>query len=233
MRTADFSLKVKALQETGVFTGLASSYAGLDLMGDTVSPGAFAQAIKSQGPYGYPLLWNHDSGSPIGIARVSDSREGLVVNGELVLSDPIAQKTYAHLQAKSVRGISIGYQDVKSEPQAGGGRLLKEIKLYEISLCAIPADPRATVASVKSAAAVLANLRSDSLSTEDRAALTAVLKQLLGKDLDCECDCRACVGGDCEECSNEECQDPNCEGHDRNRAATLAALKELAAELRA
>jgi HK97 family phage prohead protease len=232
MRTADFSLKVKGLQDSGQFTGYASTYNGVDFMGDTICVGAFRQSIASQGAFGYPLLWNHDSGSPIGIARVSDSQAGLVVAGELVLADSVAQRAYALIKASAVRGLSIGFQDVKSEPQGNGGRLLKEIKLFEVSLCAIPADPRALVTSVKSATAVLASLRAGSLTPEDRAGLVRTLKLLLGKDASCECDCPQCLAGDCADCSNPDCEDSNCEGSMNDQAATLSALRSLAAELR-
>ena len=179
--TRDFSLKVKALADEGTFSGLASTYGGIDLLGDTIAPGAFKQAIASQGT-GYPLLWSHNAAEPIGLGRVADSSSGLIVNGTLVMGDPAAQRALLHLKAGSIRGLSIGYQvpDGKSEIQSDGARLLREIKLYEISLVAIPADPRAQVFSVKDATAVLANLRTSDLAPVDRAELLVELKRLLG-----------------------------------------------------
>src|ERR1035437_9416334 len=55
----DFQLKIKALDAGGTFTGLASSYNGVDLIGDTITPGVFKQAIRQQGT-GFPLLFAHD-----------------------------------------------------------------------------------------------------------------------------------------------------------------------------
>lgn len=227
----DFQLKLKSLDAGGSFTGLAATYNGLDLVGDTIVPGSFKQAIQQQGT-GYPLLWAHDQAEPIGIGKVSDSSAGLLVNGTLVMSDPAAIRAHAHLRAGSIKGLSIGYSvpDGKAEIQRDGTRVLREIHLHEISLVAVPADPRAQVLSVKDVSRVLSSLRVDEVPADDKATLLAALRKLLGtKDALCECDCPECLAGDCAQCSNEDCTDPNCEG---SQAETLSALRSLAAELR-
>ena len=154
MYTQDFTLKLKALDDAGTFTGFASTYGGPpDLVGDVIEQGAFAQSIKQQGA-GYPLLWSHDTASPIGVAKVSDDPKGLLVNGSLVLADPQAQIAHAHLKAGSIRAMSIGYDLPRGEGKVSfsddGTRTLREIRLHEISLVAIPANPKAQVTSVKS-----------------------------------------------------------------------------------
>jgi HK97 family phage prohead protease len=154
MLTQDFPLRLKAMDDSGTFTGYASTYGGPpDLVGDIIEPGAFAQSIASQGK-GYPLLWSHRTDEPIGLAKVSDDAKGLVVNGSLVLADPAAQRAHTHLKANTVRGMSIGYDIPRGQGKVtysdDGTRTLKEIKLYEISLVAIPANPKAQVTSVKS-----------------------------------------------------------------------------------
>ncbi len=107
------------------------------------------------------------------------------------------------------------------------------MRLHEISLVAVPADPGAQVTGVKSAQAVLASLRTGTLSPEDRASLVRTLKLLLAKDAACECACPECLDGNCEDCSNTSCDDPNCDdGDDQADQETLSALKQLAAELR-
>ena len=229
--TRDFHLKIKSL-EGGSFTGIAAAYNNEDLTGDVIAPGAFGQAIQSQGG-GYPLLFGHDQTQPLGVGKITDSPAGLVVNGALVMVDPNAQRVHAHMLAGSIKGLSIGFQvpPGKSVDQQNGTRLLREIRLYEISLVAVPANPLAVVTGVKSAQAVLASLRSGSLAPADRTAIVATLQQLLGKDAACRCDCPECLAGDCAACSNPDCVDPNCEGI-QAQAETLSALKALAAELR-
>jgi HK97 family phage prohead protease len=154
MYTQDFQLKVKALDDTGTFTGYGSTYGGdPDWTGDVIEPGAYAQSIKQQGN-GYPLLWSHDQASPIGIAKISDDPKGLIVHGSLLLEDPAAKRAHMHLKAGTIKGLSIGYTlpygTGKITYGDDGTRTLKEIHLHELSLVAVPANPRATVTSVKS-----------------------------------------------------------------------------------
>jgi HK97 family phage prohead protease len=232
MPTRDFTWKVKALDPQGTFSGVASTYSDTpDLQGDLILPGAYAQAIASQGA-GYPLLFAHQQSQPLGVGKISDSREGLIVNGTLVMSDPNAQRAYAHLKAGSLKGLSIGYSvsPDKETFNRDGTRTLTEIRLHEISLTPVPADPGAQVTSVKSAAAVLRGLKSGDLGAEDRAVLVGALRSLLGgKNGLCECDCPECLEGNCADCSDEGCEDPACEG---GMAETLSALRGLLAEMR-
>jgi hypothetical protein len=75
------------------------------------------------------------------------------VNGKLFLEDPNAQKAYIHAKGGSVRGISIGFLHPTGNSvayRADGARVLKQIHLIELSLCPIPAAPRAQITSVKS-----------------------------------------------------------------------------------
>ncbi|HTF69707.1 MAG TPA: HK97 family phage prohead protease [Edaphobacter sp.] len=196
MLTRDFNLKVKGFDQTGSFTGYASTYNGVDLHGDTILAGAFKQAIASQGN-GFPLLWSHQPSEPLGLAKISDSAAGLVVDGSMVMVDPAAQRAYAHLKAGSIKGLSIGYtlpseSSGKTTYNADGTRTIREIKLYEVSLVAIPADPRAIVTSVKSLSQVESLLRGvrpgdlDAVLMEQLRGIDAELKRLLIADDDSE-----------------------------------------------
>jgi hypothetical protein len=57
----------------------------------------------------------------------------------LVLDVPKARETYSLLKAKVLRGLSIGYDTVKSDV-VGGVRRLKELKLFEISVVTLGAN---------------------------------------------------------------------------------------------
>ena len=211
MLTYDFQLKVKALDDTGAFSGYASTYGPpADLCGDIVEPGAFKQAIQQQGK-GYPLLWAHLQSEPLGLARVSDSTTGLVVDGSLLMKDPAAQRAYDHLRLGSFKGISIGYSVPSGAGKVmyadDGTRTLKEIRLHEISLVAVPANSRATVTAVKALPDVRNVLRS--LRDGD---IEDGLAELLDIDREIK---RLLVGHDPQEA----------------RAEALAALRGLAAEL--
>lgn len=240
MLTRDFQLKLKALDDSGAFSGYASTYGPpADMVGDIVERGAFSQSIAQQGK-GYPLLWAHDQASPIGVAKVSDSRDGLICDGSLVMADPIAQRAYAHLKAGSVKGLSIGFTLPNDERKivhgSDGTRSLREVHLHEISLCAIPANPRAQVTGVKSLGEIetlLRSVRATEVNAETLRQLRSIdaeLRRLMRKDDECQCDCPECLAGDCEDCSDPDCDDPNCEANVRQQEAN--ALEMLASDMK-
>jgi HK97 family phage prohead protease len=164
VETLDFQCKgLKSVTDAGTFTGLASTYEK-DLQNDVILPGAFAQAINSQGS-GIPVLWNHDGGSPIGKAKISDSRAGLVCSGSLLLQIQAAQTAFDLMKNDVVRGLSIGFtiDDPSSNVSydADGTRYIKSLHLYEISCVCFPANPGAQITAVKSLSQVEKFLRSE------------------------------------------------------------------------
>jgi HK97 family phage prohead protease len=167
--------------DEGLFSGFASVYDNVDLGGDAVMKGAFSKSIQSQGK-GLPVLWQHRTSQPIGIGKISDTPNGLAINGKLVMEDPLAKRARAHMKAGSVRGLSIGYDAVKSSPRDDGGRNLHEVRLHEVSLVTLPMNPLAEVSSVKALLPTLQALRTDDLEPEDIEDLLAAdryLKRLL------------------------------------------------------
>jgi HK97 family phage prohead protease len=165
MDLKSFPMKLGQIDDAGSFTGWASVYNNVDQGGDAVQRGAFTKSIQSQGR-GITLLWQHRAAEPIGLGRVSDQEKGLQVEGQLLLSDPIAERAYQHLRAGTVKGLSIGYDTVKASPASGGGRLLQELKLWEVSLVTFPMNTATVVDSIKSlhdAERLLCSLRKEDL----------------------------------------------------------------------
>ena len=244
MLTRDFPLRVKGLDESGSFTGYGSTYGPpADLTGDICQAGCFAQSIAQQGA-GVPILFSHKQDEPVGIGKLSDSATGLVVNGQLLMELPTAKKAHLLLKAQVIKGMSIGFTLPRGAGKViynnDGTRTLKEVHVHEISLVAVPADPRAQVVSVKTLGDVQHVLKTihDATDPEVVSALRSInveMKRLLQKDSSCTCDCGECLAGDCVDCSDAECDDPNCEGSMAAQQATeeLAALKALAMELKA
>jgi uncharacterized protein len=159
--TKDLKLFIKALDDdAGTFTGLASVYGNVDLGGDVVEPGAFAKSLADRGGE-VPILWQHDPAQPIGVGKLKDTERGLQVDGELVLDMPTAKGAYAMLKKRVIRGLSIGFEIVKSKV-VNGVRHLIEIKLHEVSLVTFPMNELAQVSAVKAEpdyAAIAAELK--------------------------------------------------------------------------
>jgi uncharacterized protein len=65
-----------------------------------------------------------------------------------VLDVPQAKAAYALLKARALKGLSIGYELLRSTVKSGA-RHLEQIKLFEISLTALPMNELATISNVK------------------------------------------------------------------------------------
>ena len=142
-----FRMAVKSLAEDGSFEGLLSPYNNVDDGGDLVEPGAFTKTLQENGNT-IPALWQHKTDCPIGELSLEDRPDGLWCKGKLLLEVPEATKAYLLMKAKIVKGLSIGYDTIKSQT-VEGVRRLKEIRLWEGSVVTFPMNTLAQVASVK------------------------------------------------------------------------------------
>ncbi|MCK4487098.1 MAG: HK97 family phage prohead protease [Desulfobacterales bacterium] len=156
-KTMDFNFEIKSsdVQESGVFTGYASTFLGTpDSHGDVIMPGAFTKTLAAGGrnKSGIALLWAHRSDEPIGTwTELVQDKKGLKVTGQLIREIPAGDKAYHLLKNGAVKHMSIGYDAVVHEFDSKKKiRYLKEISLWEISLCVFPALLSARVTGVKS-----------------------------------------------------------------------------------
>lgn len=146
-----FALQVKEVDaDTGRFTGYAAVFGNRDSYGDVIEPGAFAKTIADKGG-AFPVLWQHDPWEPIGTSTVmTEDDKGLYVEAEVSMEasgrGPLAMDL---LKRKAIRGLSIGFQVVQQQMDAGLRRLT-EIKLWEFSVVTFPANELALVSGVKS-----------------------------------------------------------------------------------
>lgn len=146
--------------EQGTISGHASVFAGQpggepDAYGDVIARSAFDRTIAAHRAAGTMpvMLWSHDQAHPIG--RWLDMREddrGLWVKGRLNLDSERGREAHAHLKGRDVGGLSIGFRLPEGgyRHQADGTRLLTEIDLAEISVCALAACRGARVTEIKS-----------------------------------------------------------------------------------
>ena len=152
MKTKDFALHVKDVSDEGTFVGYGSIFGNADSYGEIVEPGAFLKSLSRHTmEKSKPLmLWQHNPNEPIGVwDDLAEDAKGLKGTGRLVLETTRGREVYALLKAGAVRGLSIGYREIKAEPD-GNLRRLKELDLMEISVVSFPANRRASVAAVKS-----------------------------------------------------------------------------------
>lgn len=137
----DFNLSIKSVGEDGTFEGLLSVYNVVDLGNDLVEPGAFTKTIhENKGVV--PMLWQHDTKSPIGLLHMTDTAKGLAVRGELELEVSQAREAYALMKRGIVKGLSIGYKAIK-ENVTGNIRRLREVRVFEGSVVTFPMNESA------------------------------------------------------------------------------------------
>lgn len=142
-----FRMAIKSLNEDGTFEGILSPYNNVDDGGDLVEPGAFTKTLQENGNT-IPALWQHKTDCPIGDLTLEDRPDGLWCKGKLLLEIPEAKKAYLLMKAKIVKGLSIGYDTIKSQV-VDGVRRLKEIRLWEGSVVTFPMNTLAQVIDVK------------------------------------------------------------------------------------
>jgi HK97 family phage prohead protease len=139
------------VDRAGVFEGYASLFGAVDLGGDRVMPGAFAQTLRERGAGGVKMLWQHDSHAPLGVwLSIEEDARGLKVRGRLNLAVARAREAHALMREGAVDGLSIGYRTRRATKDARAGvRRLHAVDLYEISVVTFPMQPEARVANVK------------------------------------------------------------------------------------
>lgn len=145
-----FPLEIKSLTKRE-FEGYGSVFGNTDLGGDVVVKGAFDSSIAEwKGKGEMPqMFWMHDpSRVPGKWLDMSEDDNGLYVKGELA-DTPLGNEIHTLLKMDAVRGLSIGYQTVEADWGADDTRLIKQVKLWEVSAVSLPMNPLAQVEHVK------------------------------------------------------------------------------------
>lgn len=148
------SFEVKLAADTGLLEGYASTFGNVDTYGDVVAPGAFLKSLAEHKAAGTmpAMLWQHSPDAPIGVW--TDAREddrGLKVTGRLTLDTKRGAEARA-LVKDGALALSIGFETRESEPE-NGRRVLKDVKLWEISLVTFPANELARITAIKNSVA--------------------------------------------------------------------------------
>jgi hypothetical protein len=138
-------------EDTGVFTGYASVFNGVDSYGDTVLPGAFKKTLKLH--KNFPLTWTHDQREPLGVVYLEEDDKGLKVSrGEMNMDVQSAREKRSLAKQGAITGLSIGFRAVKYNVKKDNtGRELAEIAMGEVALCLFPSDEEARLNEVKCA----------------------------------------------------------------------------------
>lgn len=185
--TAAAPFEVKATDvATRTFEGLSATW-DEDLGGDTIQRGAFARTLDhwkaSGGRRVIPLIDNHAyklKASPSFrdiVGKMVDAREedaGLWTRYS-VARTPAGDDLLALASDGMVTGLSIGYMAIPGATERKGGkRIIKEVRLEEVSPVIFPMNPNAQIDAL-SVKALLDAARRGDLTDEQKAELRALL----------------------------------------------------------
>lgn len=147
-----------------------------DRMGDIVEP------LGAKFTVPMPLLWQHNAEEPIGLVDwAKPNSKGVPFKATIARAGttPMIDKARALIKAGLVRGVSIGFRNLKSEPIDGedsffGPRRFKEWDWLELSAVTIPANAAASIQSIKSIDQQVLQSRSAALGPQQRDPTSAV-----------------------------------------------------------
>ena len=156
------------VKSTGEFAGYGAVFGNVDAYGDVIQEGAFKATLSDWGQGGKlpPMLLQHGGMGltdgdqmPIGKwTKMSEDSRGLYAEGKLINLDTERGKTvYGALKEGVLDGLSIGYRAkefaLRSKPDEPR-RTLKVVDLVELSVVTFPANGKARISAVKSAAEI-------------------------------------------------------------------------------
>jgi HK97 family phage major capsid protein/HK97 family phage prohead protease len=144
-------LDIKAVRDDDrVIEGIASTPTP-DRVGDVVEP----MGVKFKLPM--PLLWQHDSRSPVGnVTFAKATKDGIPFRATIAKTDEPGRlkdrldEAWQSLKLKLVRAVSIGFSINAYEILKEGGWRITDWEWLELSLVTIPANAEATITSIRS-----------------------------------------------------------------------------------
>lgn len=154
-RIIECPMEIKALGDTGNFSGYASIFGNVDQGGDVMERGSFKEFHKTRDGK-VLILYQHSSRDPIGKADVRQDEKGLYFDGQLVMEDAIARKAYVGMKAGTIDAMSFGFDVLPGGATIteAGIRKVTAVKLWEISPVTFGMNELARIEAVKAAAQV-------------------------------------------------------------------------------
>jgi HK97 family phage prohead protease len=146
----------------------------------------------------------------------------------------IGDDTAENVRVGNLSGVSFGFSTVEDSWDVGADgkvvRTLLDVDLFEISPTSFPAYGDTSVSTRSCPAELRKRIKAEDIipdDVDDPDDVDADADDDTDDDdeirCDCECECEACQAGNCDECTNEDC-DGDCEGcpmQDDDRADKL------------
>lgn len=146
----------KALDEgKGQFEAVVAVFGNVDLGGDRIVKGAFANSLKAWEAKGRPIpvvfshMWQ-DIDAHIGeVLEAKETDEGLWVKAQLDMEDPAAAKCWRLMKRGTLAEFSFAY-DIAEEKLQNGANELLELEIIEVGPTLKGMNPATQLLTVKS-----------------------------------------------------------------------------------
>ncbi len=150
----------QTVDEQGVIKAYVAIFGNVDLGGDILEPGAFAESISKKLP---KIIWHHDWEQPIGTTLMAKEvmpgdpslpesiREngGLYVEGQLVAGVQKADEARLLLKAGAIDEFSFGYWVDDGFLDKEGNFHLKKVEIFEWSPVLVGMNPKTVLVEAK------------------------------------------------------------------------------------
>ena len=229
------TMQLKA-DEAGKISGFFSTYEKTpDSYGDIIEPGAFTKTIAKRKETGhpFPLCWNHDFSSVIGVVDTIEEKEvGPYIEASF-LDTALAQDVRKMVQSGAVYQFSFAYDVLKSrepnteEKSNGVLNVLEEVEVFEISVVTVPANQNAVVTDIKGAieAEIKAGRRNNKSDEETIKQIISLAQSLLTKEDDKTEEAEAEEEAKSE--VNEASEEPKDDGNSKRAEDLLEKIKSM------
>jgi HK97 family phage prohead protease len=149
LNTKSIITDMNANTEKRTIEGYASIFGNIDSHKDIVMGGAFKKTLNENGNR-IKLLWQHNINEPIGKpVKISEDSKGLYFEAK-ISNTTMGNNALELVKDGVLNEMSIGYDPIKDEWDSKRNvRLLREIKLYEISVVTFASNADAQISGVK------------------------------------------------------------------------------------
>ena len=145
---------------TGYFAVFGSNYEIAPQLSESIAPGAFSGSLGGD----VRALTNHDTTlvlgrTAAGTLTLREDEHGLWGDVQINPNDQDAMNTYARVARGDVSQCSIGFEilreDAETSPDGSVHWTIREVNLYEVSVCTFPAYEQTNVQARSAEAAEL------------------------------------------------------------------------------
>lgn len=135
-------------EEEGYVEGYGSVFGNIDSDGDIISQGAYAKTLAENGSR-VKYCYQHDIFRPLGkFEYLVEDEYGLKFKAQIPMTT-LGKDTLILMKSGVITENSVGIMPIQRETRNDGVRVLKEVKLYEVSCVTLAANPMALITDAK------------------------------------------------------------------------------------